>query len=188
MSSVSYCSEIKLYVLRLKEDSPRASTALKLIKLGLAHKLYRPERISSKLIVLDPFAEETISKDDLGIGIKGIVVVDRSWNRLLSSGGRLMRYSAKLRRRLPFFIAANPINYMQAQKLSSAEALAAAMIVLGCEDRAKDIMSKFKWGGSFFTINRQIIEAYLSAKSREELLHIEREMMRKVGDGSWRGS
>jgi pre-rRNA-processing protein TSR3 len=56
-------------------------------------------------------------------------------------------------RRLPPLIAANPVNYGKWEKLSSAEAIAAALFITKFEDVANLILSKFSWGVEFIKIN-----------------------------------
>jgi pre-rRNA-processing protein TSR3 len=47
-------------------------------------------------------------------------------------------------------LAANPTNYSKLGKLSSVEALAGSLFVLGCQNNVFDLLKKFKWGSMFF--------------------------------------
>ncbi|MFP3268386.1 MAG: hypothetical protein RXO29_02205, partial [Desulfurococcales archaeon] len=58
------CSEIRLYVMRFSEDSPSASTGVKLYRLGVAERIGERRLYNLKGIILDPYAETLISKKD----------------------------------------------------------------------------------------------------------------------------
>jgi pre-rRNA-processing protein TSR3 len=62
-------------------------------------------------------------------------------------------------------VAANPVNYGKVFKLSCAEALAGALKVLGYDDQAEYVMSKFKWGNNFFVINKEAFDMYHGCKT-----------------------
>jgi pre-rRNA-processing protein TSR3 len=70
-------------------------------------------------------------------------------------------------RRLPFLLAGNPTNYGIAGRLSTAEALAAALILTGFRQSATAILSLFKWGETFLSLNQEPLEKYAAAKSPE---------------------
>lgn len=72
-------------------------------------------------------------------------------------------------RLLPHVVAANPVNYGKAFKLSCAEALAAGLKILSYDQQAEYIMSKFKWGENFFKINHEVLEMYKDCKSSKEV-------------------
>ncbi|MGC8675450.1 DUF367 family protein [Fervidicoccus sp.] len=176
----NYCSNLKIYVYRISEDYYKASTAVKLYKLKVATRVGDPRKLRKKFIVLDPFSQKVISKDDISYNLNGILVVDRSWNKILEKGGEVFPFKFGVRRRLPIFIASNPINYGIAYKLSSAEALAAALIILGCIERAKEILSYFKWGENFFSLNSKLIIDYVKASNEKDVLEIEEEFIKDI--------
>jgi pre-rRNA-processing protein TSR3 len=100
----------------------------------------------------------------------GLVAVDCSWNRVEEVFTRRLR---GVGRRLPFLVAANPVNYGQPGKLSSLEALAAALHILGFKAEGERLLALYKWGSSFLSLNRELLEAYRQAGSREEVLRLE---------------
>lgn len=66
-------------------------------------------------------------------------------------------------------VAANPVNYGKVFKLSCAEALAGGLRILGYEEQAEYIMSKFKWGSNFFELNKEEFALYRGCKTVKEL-------------------
>ena len=183
---------VRILVVYMGGDDPSKNTALRLIHAGLARRVRRPPPGS---LVLDPLAPVPVSASDRGIvESRGIVVVDASWRRLrLPRGG--------VRRRLPLLLAGNPVNYGRPFLLSSAEAVAAALLLTGFRGEAEEVLSVFKWGRSFLEVNRWLLPRYLGRDSRgiveeecriveevlgeplehcgaERLLHVYREVLR----------
>ena len=78
-------------------------------------------------------------------------------------------------RRLPLLLAANPINYGKISKLSSAEALYSALFITDFISQASQILSIFKWGKSFISLNASPLEEYRLVKNYENISKIEKE-------------
>jgi pre-rRNA-processing protein TSR3 len=100
----------------------------------------------------------------------GLVAVDCSWEK--ADAAFPVRLPG-LDRRLPTLLASNPVNYAKPHKLSSVEALAATLYLTGFVNHAKRLLSLFKWGDTFFTLNQQPLEAYSFAKNSDELSNAE---------------
>jgi pre-rRNA-processing protein TSR3 len=150
-----------LYVLLLRQDDPRKCTAAKLARLGFAKPLFRMGQIPRRGLVLSPFAPEILlSKDRVVAQEKGLVAVDCSWERVQTAFALHMPGEG---RRLPALLASNPVNYAKLHKLSSLEALAAALYIMGFKERAVQLLGLYKWGGTFLTLNAQPLEAYAAA-------------------------
>ena len=75
--------------------------------------------------------------------------------------------------RLPTLLAANPINYAKPHKLSSLEALAASLYIMGFQERAKQLLSIFKWAPNFLTLNQDPLNAYALATDQQDLANAE---------------
>jgi len=78
-----------------------------------------------------------------------------------------------LGRRLPTLLAANPTNYAKPHKLSSVEALAAALYIVGFKNEATKLLSLFKWGEAFASLNAEPLDAYSLATSTEAIEVVE---------------
>lgn len=156
-----------MYVLLMRQDDPRKCTAAKLARLRLATPLYRASRISQRSIVLNPFSSKVVLPSDRAqLETYGLVAVDCSWEKAGSAFASRLPGSA---RRLPTLLASNPTNYAKQHKLSSLEAMAAALYITGFMEQASRLLSIFKWGGTFLTMNHEPLESYSIAKNAEEM-------------------
>lgn len=72
-------------------------------------------------------------------------------------------------------LAANPTNYSKLGKLSSAEALAGCLFILGYENHAVQLLNKFKWGPTFLELNGELLRDYLNAGSSGAVMETERQ-------------
>lgn len=107
------------------------------------------------------------------IASAGLGVVDCSWARLDEVPFDRLRSGAD--RLLPFLIAANPVNYGKPLRLSCAEALAAALHIAGFGEEARNVMAKFVWGDGFFTLNKELLDAYADCKNGKEVVSVQNE-------------
>lgn len=141
----------KLYCLHYNECDPKKCSAIKLRKFNLLKIIKGIKGHFRNSIILNPFAREVISLDDRELILKyGLIVIDCSWKKLL----KLSELGSGNYRKLPSLIAANPINYGKWEKLSSAEALAAALYITKFNDYGDLILSKFSWGIQFKKLNK----------------------------------
>ena len=139
-----------IYCLHYNECSPKKCTALKLKKFQLLKIIPTIKNSLKKSIILNPFSRNELTVDDRSIILKyGIIVLDCSWKNLI----KFRNFKWINERRLPPLIAANPVNYGKWEKLSSAEAIAAALFITKFEEHARFILSKFSWGNQFLKIN-----------------------------------
>jgi len=151
-----------------KQDDPKKCTAAKLVKFKLATSV---RTTSSNTILLDPFAKRTILRDDklLADSITGI---DCSWELAEKT---FKKKFAGIARKLPPLLAGNPVNYSKLNKLTTVEAIVGAAFILGFEDLADELLDKFKWGHTFYDLNRNLLEDYSKASSEEEINSITKE-------------
>ena len=138
-------------------------------KFNLARQVKRIAHIPSRTLVLMPTTDKVLSRDDLERAKKsGIAVLDLSWKATGDNFPRSIKISRQ--RALPFLLAANPVNYGKPFILSTVEAFAAALVILGYREQAEDVLSKFKWGQTFFTLNKEPLEDYENAKNSKEII------------------
>jgi pre-rRNA-processing protein TSR3 len=169
---------IRLYALMEHEDDPKRCTAAKLARFKKVREVEGGARIPSRAVVLDPEAEKALSREDLECASSfGLLVLDCSWNKLK----KFPTIRSGLHHRgLPFLLAANPTNFGKSQRLSSAEALAAALFIMGEKEHAAELMNLFKWGPVFIQINRERLEAYSSASNSAEVIEAQERMLHAV--------
>lgn len=159
---------MQLQVLMFRQDDPKKCTAAKLVKFKLATSV---RTTSSNTILLDPFAKRTLLNDDklLADSITGI---DCSWE--LAEKMFKKKFTG-IARKLPPLLAGNPVNYSKLNKLTTVEAIAGAAFILGFEDLTNELLDKFKWGHTFYDLNRNLLEDYSKANSEEEINSIMKE-------------
>jgi pre-rRNA-processing protein TSR3 len=83
----------------------------------------------------------------------------------------------RISRCLPFLIAVNPTNYGVPTKLSSVEALAAALYIAGFREEAQRLLSIFKWGTHFISLNLKFLERYSEARNSSEIVEMQKEFL-----------
>lgn len=165
---------IRLYIVMAREDDPRKCTAARMVRFGEARAV-PAARAPRGAILLDPSAEKSVSAEDREAAARyGILALDCSWNRL----GEFPRVRKGLRHRaLPFVVPTNPTNFGKAQRLSTAEAFAATLYILGEREQAEGIMGRFKWGPSFIPMNRQALDMYAGAGDSAEVVRLQNELL-----------
>jgi pre-rRNA-processing protein TSR3 len=70
-------------------------------------------------------------------------------------------------------LAANPVNWGKPGKLTTVEALAAALYLMEHDRQATELLSKFRWGEQFINLNKEPLRAYREAKSSAELVSLQ---------------
>lgn len=153
---------------------PAKCTALKLARLGKAIIVRKIADVPPNFLILNPLSQTALSLTDKEVfEARGLIAVDCSWNRL----SNVFRNIKGAHRALPYLIATNPVNYGVPTKLSTAEAIGAALYILGFKEEARGILECFKWGPHFLTLNYELLEAYFSAKNSTEVISIQKEFI-----------
>jgi pre-rRNA-processing protein TSR3 len=159
-----------VFALEMGQDDPTKCTARKMIHMDLARGVSRKFHASDKVIVLNPYATRVLSPPDRGS--KAVLAVDCSWNQAQEV---FFRKLGGKHRQLPILLAANPTNYAKASMLSSLEAVAATMYILGEVEEATQYLGIYKWGTTFLTLNAEPLEEYRKARTEGAVLRAEKE-------------
>ncbi len=164
-------ASIALYAFHAKQCDPKKCTAIKMGKFGLVKLLDRMSQVPYGCILLHPYAQKALSKEDFkDANVHGILALDVSWERAEEMFPKLTKQKRVEPRALPFLIAANPVNFGKPFKLSTLEAFAAALYILGEKARAEEMLSLYKWGRTFIEVNREPLEDYEKCKTSKEII------------------
>lgn len=165
---------IPLHFYHAGQCDPKKCTGKKLARFNLAIMHKSPKQLPREAILLDPFSEQALSPADEPS--RGIVVLDCSWEEVERVFPIIERLNFQ-HRALPFLLAANSVNFGKPFKLSTVEAFAAALYILGEKEQAAIILNKFKWGPVFLEMNHAPLEEYSRAKDSKEVIRIQKEFM-----------
>ena len=144
---------IEIRILCFDQDDPKKCTAKRMKKFNLSQNYSSFRSLPPRGIVLDPFVDTVLSPSDRILAeVGGIVGVDCSWNKADSTFSRLKLMGLESRK-LPEVIPANPVNSGKIGKLTTAEAIATALMICQEKAQASELMSIFKWGPAFLDMN-----------------------------------
>ncbi len=163
-----------LHVRHTGEDDPEKCTARKLARFDLA-ALHHSDGGVPYGVVLNPHAERALSPADAGTG--HLVALDCSWKH----AGEARFSLPGDHRGLPFLVAANPVNYGRPFRLTTVEALAAGLYILGEPDRAEAILAKFTWGETFLELNAEPLRRYAACANSTEVVSVQAEYLDAEG-------
>ena len=167
---------MKLAMWYFDQCDPKKCSGMQLKRRGLLETIPLKARFSG--IVLTPATKTYISRADADLLQEfGVAVIDCSWAFFETVSVKSIKNRERI---LPNLLASNPVNYGKEMKLSCAEALAAAYYLCGFQEEAATILSQFKWGPAFLTINEYRLENYLEAKSSDEMVQIEQRVVQEL--------
>jgi pre-rRNA-processing protein TSR3 len=171
---------VRVFVISYGQDDPKKCSAIKMVRLGYAIRVSSFHELPRKCLVLNPLSNKVLTPSDRDYIINhGLAVIDVSWNEGVEVLKRLLR-DKRPQRVLPILFAGNPINYAVATKLSSLEAVAAALFITGFKDEALKILSIVKWGDTFYKLNKELLELYSKCTTVDEVNNIQKEVMKKI--------
>ena len=164
---------MELHIRYEGDDDPAKCTARKLAKFDRA-TLHRSHRETPYGIVLNPHAEQALSPADRDVAETGaLVALDCSWE----SAGEAQFSLAGEHRALPYLVAANPVNFGRPMQLTTVEALAAALVIVGEREQADDILSKFTWGETCLELNDEPLRRYADCADSTDIVAVQQEYL-----------
>jgi pre-rRNA-processing protein TSR3 len=174
-SSLALVREILIY--HADQCDPKKCTGIRLGRMNRARIIRTMRLIPRGSVVLNPVSQTAFSPADKDAILRsGLVALDCSWKQAESI---FAASRAGTQRSLPYLLAANPINTYKPIKLSTVEAIAAALYILGMPSQADDVLSVFKWGPSFITLNREWLDAYAKCSTSGEVVRVQQEIMQE---------
>ena len=171
-------SVVEITVYHAKQCDPKKCSTLKLKRHNLVRIVHRSRQIPWGAVILDPFTPDAFSPEDKERLLKrGLAALDCSWVHAKT----VFEVSGKWKHRcLPYLIAANPVNYGIPTKLSTVEALSAALYIASFFEQAKELLSKFKWGPQFLILNKEFLDNYAKAKDSAGVVLAQRHFIEQV--------
>ncbi|KAG9125440.1 ribosome biogenesis protein tsr3 [Ceratobasidium sp. 392] len=110
----------------------------------------------------------------------GVAVVECSWARLDDVPFAKLRSPHE--RLLPYLVATNPVNYGKPWRLNCVEALATAFYIVGMDECAEILLSKFSWGHSFWKVNGGLIKRYQACADAAEVGAVQKVIIAELED------
>ena len=166
---------IPILVYDKDQCDPKKCTAKRMEKFGLAKEVPL-NHIPKGCIVLSPFAKEILNPSDLKHAYRGIVVLDLTWTHI----DEIPHIRGEKARVLPYFVAANPINWGRPWKLNSAEAVLASLLILGQDEQAELFMPRFNWAPEFVKLNGALLEQYRTARDHDDIKRMQDEYIESI--------
>jgi pre-rRNA-processing protein TSR3 len=167
--------QVRIVVYHAGQCDPRKCTALKLKRHGLVRIVSQMKFLPKRAVVLNPLSDVAFSPADRSrIEDCGLVGLDFSWEHAEKVLVKTVKGTSRC---LPYLIAGNPVNFGLPTKLSTVEALAAALSIAGFREEAHRMLSIFKWGHTFLEINQERLECYAKAKNSTEVVKLQERFM-----------
>lgn len=163
---------MELHIRYEGDDDPDKCTARKLARFDLA-TLHRSDRATPHGVVLNPHAERALSPADADTAV--LVALDCSWE----SAERAQFTVEGDHRALPYLVAANPVNFGRPMQLTTVEALAAALTILGDREHAEEILAKFTWGETFLELNDEPLSRYAACEDSAAVVDVQSEYLQR---------
>ncbi|MGA3288936.1 MAG: DUF367 family protein [Candidatus Bathyarchaeia archaeon] len=166
----------RITVYHAAQCDPKKCTGLRLKRRGLARIVTRTRFLPKRAIVLNPFSEIAFSPMDRHrVENFGLAALDCSWEHAQKV---LSGHVKGTSRCLPILIAGNPVNFGKLTKLTTAEAIAAALYIAGFKEKAAELLSIFTWGHTFFELNSILLDSYAQAENSTEIVEMQTKLLK----------
>lgn len=167
---------VRITIYHAAQDDPKKNTALRLKRRGLSRIVTKARFLPKRAIVLNPFSEIAFSPADRErIEQFGLAALDCSWEH----AQKVMQGHVKgTSRCLPILIAGNPVNFGKLTKLTTAEAIAAALYIAGFKEESEHLLGIFTWGHTFFELNGMLLDNYGTAKDSTEIVDMQTRLLK----------
>jgi len=167
---------IRITIYHARQCDPKKCTGLRLKRRGLARVVTRTRFLPKRAIILNPFAETAFSPADRQrIEDFGVVALDCSWEHAQKVLSGQVKGTSRC---LPILIAGNPVNFGKLTKLTTAEAVAAALYIAGFKKESEGLLSIFTWGHTFFELNGMMLDNYSIAKDSTEIVEMQNRLLK----------
>jgi len=164
---------VSVTVYHAKQCDPKKCSTLKLKRHNLVRVVHRVRELPRGAVILNPFTPKAFSPaDQERLKKRGLSALDCSWVHAKEVFNISAHWTPRC---LPYLVAANPVNYGKPTKLSTVEALAAALYIAGFSEQAEELLSKFKWGPQFIILNEELLEGYAQAKTSADVVKVQNE-------------
>lgn len=168
---------VRITIYHAAQDDPKKNTALRLNRRGYARIVTKTRFLPKRAIVLNPFGEIAFSPADRHrVEEFGLAALDCSWEQAEKV---LKRHVKGTSRCLPILIASNPVNFGKLTKLTTAEAIAAALYITGFNKESEELLSIFTWGHTFFKLNGWLLDNYVTAKDSTEIVEMQTRLLKE---------
>lgn len=166
---------VRIAVYNARQCDPKKCTALKLEHHGLVRGVTQVRFLPKRAVVLNPFSETAFSPADRDrIENFGLAALDCSWEKAERFLSTHVRGTSRC---LPVLIAGNPVNFGKPTKLSTLEALVAALFIAGFREQASELLAMYKWGHTFLELNREMLETYAGAKDSADVVELQKQFI-----------
>jgi pre-rRNA-processing protein TSR3 len=166
---------VRITVYNARQCDPKKCTALKLEHHGLVRGVTQVRFLPKRAVVLNPFSETAFSPADRDrIENFGLAALDCSWEKAERFLSTHVRGTSRC---LPVLIAGNPVNFGKPTKLSTLEALVAALFIAGFREQASELLAMYKWGHTFLELNREMLETYAGAKDSADVVELQKQFI-----------
>jgi pre-rRNA-processing protein TSR3 len=167
---------VRITIYHAAQDDPKKNTALRLKRRGFARIVTKAKFLPRRAIVLNPFGEIAFSPADRERLLQfGLAAMDCSWEHAQKVMGKAVRGTSRC---LPILIAGNPVNYGKLTKLTTAEAIAAAVYIAGFKEESEVLLSIFTWGHTFLELNGMLLDNYVTAKDSAEIVEMQGNLLK----------